>query len=412
MSLLKKVDKTCVWIFLILFVSDDTVMFGTNSNSVFVLLKYAFILFTFVYFYIKANKNKIGKSPLQWLIVMSILILLSALYSGDFSFGYVYKIMLLCIGLFYTRVVGLYTFMKSFVEVLYFLCLYSIFFHVIGIINHSFIELFPTIVNSTDGVFYNMLFTTWADFGDKARLFGPFREPGVYQMFINLALLFHLVSTKNLNYKKILTFIVAIILTMSTTGYIVMAFVLLFIFTLDAKEKGIKKSQLLLIEGIVVIGAVGLYLFTDLLSAEGAIFDKLGNSQRTTTAARMGSIICNYQIFKTSPIFGVGLQELMRLFPNYCIQYFGVDTEHNTNVLLIQFATHGLLYGAIWTYLMVRFFVFLSRSIIGKYLLVLAFLALCCGENLSWSIILYILLFYGVNNKHYFNTQLSLAQTK
>ncbi len=405
MSIFKYIDKYTIWIFLILFISDDTVLFGPNANNIFVSFKYAFIIFAFFYFFVKATKQKIGVESLRWLSVMSALILLSAVFSHDFSFGYIYKIVLLCTGLFFTKVVDVHGFMTRYINVMFFISVYAVSFHILGLINHSIIEIFPTVVNSANVHFYNLFISTWPNYSDIIRLFGPFREPGVYQMFVNLALLFCFVVEKELDIKKIFVFVVAIILTYSTTGYIVMAFILVFLVTLNKKKTKFQRRQLYLIEGLVVIGILYLAIYTDLLTSEGIIFDKFENTQRSTTVSRIGSIVCNVQIFLQDPIFGVGLNELEKLFPLFCFRTYGVESYHNTNILLVQFAAHGFLYGLLWSSMILKFFVNFANSTTGKVCLILACLSFCCGENLSWSIIIYILLFYGINKDDYFRQQ-------
>ena len=103
---------------------------------------------------------------------------------------------------------------------------------------------YPTIVNSVNNIFYNfgIAFVLKSEY--YIRNFSFFREPGVYQTFIVLALVF-LLFCKNLEENKIkkigssLLFIITIVSTFSTTGIVILTMILTMRISNNYLQKGL-----------------------------------------------------------------------------------------------------------------------------------------------------------------------------
>lgn len=383
-------SKIGLLVFLLLFVTDDTILFGTNSNSIFVTIKYGTIIFLFFYFlYIALSKHLLTRSRLFIAIGMSVIVLLSGFVNSDIRSGYLYKIVLIVLGLAVSCTISRDVFLDVFTDLIVLITLIAILGLGVAFIYPSALSLFPVVTNTADALFYNLGLTCIPL--DSMRLYGPFREPGVYQIFLNISLIYVLSQpVVNRFYFVLLT--VAVVLTGSTTGFIALFVIIMYYLTLGG---GKNRGFVLL---LIMVGFLVLVLFTNLLSSEGYVFNKLLDRDRHTTIARMASFYCNLDIIKDYPILGCGLSKLEALFPTLSYRRFGFASEHNTNVLLIQFASHGILYGILWIWFLGRFFVHFSTKYISKLLLFMALMVICVGENLTWSVFYYILLFYGVKS--------------
>jgi hypothetical protein len=110
-------------------------------------------------------------------------------------------------------------------------------------------------VKQPNPVFYNFD-TNYIDFG---RNNGPFWEPTVFATMLIIAQIFNLLSNKTLFNRKGIVFSVAILTTLSTTGFLAYFLLIAFYFLLSDKIKLFAK--LVLSIGVLI---VGIYSYTSL----------------------------------------------------------------------------------------------------------------------------------------------------
>lgn len=140
--------------------------------------------------------------------------------------------------------------------------------------------------------YYHILGIFWYCTGDNSsgfRFTGLAGEPGIWQFFLALNLLFTLYEKRSP--KQIVLSILSIVFMFSTTGYFNMLFVLGFYYSLI--ERRIKVSYL------IIIGVLAFLLSAFVL--EG-IMDKLSNSSGLT---RISDIFIGWMFLKRSPILGI-----------------------------------------------------------------------------------------------------------
>jgi hypothetical protein len=127
---------------------------------------------------------------------------------------------------------------------------------------------------------------------------GMFWEPGAYQGFLNLALLF-LLKMDNINRKKLrfLILILGVLSTQSTTGYIVMMLVL-YVYVVDNKRiKGAAKVFLLLF-----LLAAAYYTYSELPFLSDKIEDNL--SDTTSSQGRVTDFLIYKNLIEARPLLG------------------------------------------------------------------------------------------------------------
>lgn len=384
---------------IIIVVSDDTLLFGTNSNATFETLKYA-ILISILFI--------LSLSLLRWFdlrnvsytsvscVVLCILVLLSGIINGDLRTGYFYKCIILILSCEFVKIMTLKDFAQIFEKFIFMLAVISVICTFIAEISLSVFSIFPVFYNSANTAFYNLGVYMIPTSSILLRNYGIFREPGVYQMFLILALIFHVYYTEKIKVRHLFIFILAIVLTFSTTGYIALLFFLILLlikkndFFSDNKKKYI-------IVVLIMIGILYMVTQTDLLSSEGIVFDKFSNMKRTTMIARFSSVFANLEIWKGNPLFGAGLITVSEMFPILSYQLYGKAVSHNTNTLLCELATYGVIYTGIIVYGYIKLSNAMSTRVIERILILLVIFILSCGEKLTFSPIIYILLFYGIS---------------
>lgn len=382
----------------IIIVSDDTLFFGTNSNSVFEIVKY--IILTGMLFILTVyrqryfNIRKITHSQIICLM-MCLLVLMTGIVNGDLRTGYFYKCIILLLSYEVVNCMTITEFAIYFEKVLYFFAVISVVLTLIAEINLSFFSIFPIFYNSANTPFYNLGVYLVPVSAGLLRNYGIFREPGVYQMFLLLGLVFHLFFSDEVRIYKIFAYILAIILTFSTTGYIALAIYLILYLNKNNITYFEQKKKFMIV-CLVAIGMLIMATQTDLLSSQGRVFDKFSNMKRTTMIARFASIFANLKIWLEHPFFGAGLICVNEEFPKLALEMYGKAVTHNTNTLLSELSTYGIFYTLMLLNGYRKFSANITKNNAQRFLILLIIFILSCGEKLTFSPIIYILAFYGL----------------
>lgn len=159
---------------------------------------------------------------------------------------------------------------------------------------------------------------------DAMRTFGIFREPGLFQIFLFVAI--HL-NNYWVNWKKQWqmwavngVLFVSLLLTFATGGVLAMGLYIVFLFF----DKGLYRNKYMRILAMFAVGA-GVILLTIALTHGGTwayelvgMMDKIYNQTYSFTA-RTGAIVADAAYFLANPIFGADLAEVMYSVPNNAV---------------------------------------------------------------------------------------------
>lgn len=383
---------------IIIIVSDDTLWFGTNQNEMFTIVKYGVLIS--LMFSLGINEiHRISLTKFQFsnliCCILCLLVISTCIANLDFKGGYFYKCIIIVLSLLIARRMNIMEFAKAFDKIIYFFAYVSVFCMIIAEFNLSLFSVFPLFYNSAYTPFYNLGIYMVPESSGLLRNYGIFREPGVYQMFLVLGIILHMYFADKVSLKRMVVYTLAIILTFSTTGYIALALsILLYILKNNNSFKEKKTKYIMLF--ILALGAIYMVSQTTLLSSDGMIFDKFSNIKRTTMIARSSSFFSNIMIWRENPIIGAGLTKVEELFPLITLKFYGKYVTHNTNTLLCELATYGIIYTSILVYGYIKFSESLSKNILERVLFLAILLILSCGEKLTFSPIVFILFFYGI----------------
>lgn len=168
---------------------------------------------------------------------------------------------------------------------------------------------------------------------------GAFWEPGLYSVFINLALIFNLIKEKKIMGKKNIVLILALISTFSTAGYIAF-FLLVFSFYI-INQSFIRK---IILSAIIIPTALSLYFSLDFLSRK---VEENIDLAGTTTSSRFGSALADYTDFLGSPYIGWG-RGVMR-YGGKSFAFFSED-QHRNNSVTDLLATYGIFIFLLYFY--------------------------------------------------------------
>lgn len=234
-------------------------------------------------------------------------------------------------------------FTRYYVNIIYVLTLIGFVFYVPSVLSNnvrgffesSICPFFPPLgLGTEDNPFYDhqptVMIYTFHPVLKEFRNSGPFWEPGAYGVFLLFAIIFNVIRTGTLINKKNIVFAIAVITTISTTGYAAL-FVIVTSFYL---VKGTISNRLFMVSMLV---PVSILMFVS--------FDFLGQKVeknmelKDDPSSRFGSAYADVQDWATSPFIGWGKGEMR--FGGREFTFFS-DDQHRNNGLSDLLATYGI----------------------------------------------------------------------
>lgn len=389
-------------LFCVIFIGKDILYFGTVND---LLLKISQIVMmlccVFAGLYLIVHKIHLKRETVYSWAFFGILILLSAVFNWDIRLGYLYLIVVLAVCGMLLRIAKVDGIFEFYYKAMNVISVVSVIAFVAQKLFPQIATVFPIVYNST-GIQFRFLVVTNLDdtYGTFLRNWGPFREPGVFQLYVSISLIYGLFKKKQVSTVSILFHILAIITTFSTTGYIVLAIIILA--TVAQKKETMHNWELY--KKILIISCVGvvyLVFFTDVLFSSGAmsyasVFGKLFDGMSNNSmGSRMASVVVNVLMFFERPLFGGGMGYVDSRFGQICGEMYGDPQLHNTNTIFILLATFGLVVAAvavakIWLFIDEYF----NAGNISKLMLVGAYFCMLFCENVMYSVIVMFPLLY------------------
>lgn len=382
-------------VFLLLYVSNDTLLFGTNANRLFFWGQVIILIGVFLLLLI--STKKINARVLQVALLLIFMFVITEIVNVDDEIiKYIYNTFLVCLTTLIVSRVNVENFLDAYLDIIYFLACVSIIAFILCLSWRSIFSIFPTIVNKSGDRFFYIGVGTIPDKGMRSipRMYSIFREPGVYTCFLSLALIIDLFISKNKSIKKTLVISCAMLLTFSTAAFFLLALTLAIYFGNDFFENRDEKGKnrglffLLLIFVILLFVIIGKERIWEL------VFKKL-YVENDSFDARLGSIEGNLRMFFSNPISGKGWGYVEDNFAAYTAQgvYKG---KHNTNTFLKYLALYGIGPFIIIVTGMINFFGVTLKKKKLVLLCILIWVLTLCNEDLNTNIIFYVIPFYGI----------------
>lgn len=242
----------------------------------------------------------------------------------------------------------------------------------------------------------------WPFYEPIPRLYSVFWEPGVAQAYFNIAIILSLKLIKGkLKILYIAVFMIAVVLTLSTTGYIVSFAILLYIL-MSGKGEGVadaerdEESKVIgrLKIGILVGVTVLLIFLPAIISTDlyFSVFEKLTEGmENASVGSRLVSIFGNLELLMQHPLTGIGLNQAGWNMVNDYGYYV-----NQTNTVMNYFVTFGILIGTLFVLAWVSFIKSISHSTMKFVVLIISFLLIFSGESFMHSQFFNVLMMYGL----------------
>lgn len=397
--------KYLLYTFILIYISNDTLLFGTLEDSASLTTIIYSVLITLV---LLTDGKKILKvntvTPFIYLITSILLVILTGALNNELTGGYLYQILVfvVCYALF--KIIPLDYFILSFRKILYFLSVVSIITYLIVLIMPSLLYYVPVVENISGVERYNFFVSTINVnlFSNIYRNSSIFREPGVFMMYIILALILEVYLNikyrKSLDYRYVSLLIVSLLLTFSTGGYIIFA---VFLIYLAFSIKAIRNLKIVFFIGSIIF--ISTFFIGDIID-KTQVLGKLSvdSTHYGSTVARISSIVVPLNIFLDNIFFGVGLTEFSVLYEEVAFRIYQIPFTsggQSTNTILNKFATYGVFFGFFYVYSYYLLSKMLSKRTYSL-LLFLIFILLFANEDVRYSLIFSILPYYALNNNY------------
>ena len=369
-----------------LFLSRDTLisscLIGFSKSQV---LMFGLILLLGGAFLLKNRRqlSQILKDRRMILLVVSALILLvPMLLKQDWQLMYFSVLLCLLFPVFLTYFTDSREIAKYYVIILTVLGIYSMFAtYVLRRLVWAGMLSVPEFVNSNDWPFLNFGFAYAVNWEFWHRNFGIFREPGVYQFFVLLAVFLNNYFVDWNSSWKLWLCNVALAFTMLTTfaigGFAEMGLFILFVY-FDQKWYRENWGKVAGVVFLLAMTAVVGYIVYSIQQPnfEQTIFYEFydmfirlfGNSDSAND--RMNAVTTNLELFARNPILGDTVVNVLH------------GTAHNTSSTLLLYAIGGIACGSLNVMAWVALAWKRERSIFGNLVLLLALFMSFNTQNL------------------------------
>ncbi|MBO5415104.1 MAG: hypothetical protein J6A83_00560 [Clostridia bacterium] len=397
-------EKIFLFLFVVCMMSFSTGTYmtayrvGATVSSVIILAMLC--LYVLLFKKVSVSNIKINLSDIAFALVFTVCLLITKLVTDDSSNYYFLMIILLGVAFLIITFVEKISFMRAYIAAMEFFSIYSLI--CTYILKYTPIaSWFPTFSHFSDEyvgghiTFRNFYFCNvyMPEYGDQIRNFGIFIEPGRFQFFILLALLFSVVVFKDDKKKLIRKFIIlaaALISTFSTAG-LVLGF-LVFTLLLFSSAK-LSFSNKAIFVGLSILFLAGLLSFANVAEELNASMDKLSGGGSLN--ARVGSIVGNIQAWFDKPIFGWGYSHLM---VGEGSSYFKAYSEHNTCTTFTYFSCYGLVYGLLNFLGCLGFWINQKANGYSKFVFLTVFFLSLNNEYFCDALLIMIITFYGLRD--------------
>ncbi len=320
------------------------------------------ILFVYSYFLFFISKLKFNKYFYYYILFYLIISLLQAFFSDSQLITFIGFTLVILTCFFIVKLTGK-NFPLYYVQILYVLTIISFVFYLPSLIIPGFQNYFLTNVTDYFKLPYQGLsiyapapniilytFNSAPAYGlEFIRNSGAFWEPGAFAGFLIIALLLNLIHGKNLKDKKNLFFIIAIISTFSTTGYLALLFLLFsYFFHLSI---GFKKYIVLFL--ILIIAIISFYSLDFLSDKVGSQFTnaEYGNANNLGSN-RFGSAYLDWLKIRESPLIGFGKTD--QQVAEYSFQEVYFHRNNGLTELMVKFGFIGFIFYMFFLYIFLK----------------------------------------------------------
>lgn len=335
------------------------------------------LIFFLIIFFVRNKNVHFSKKNIFILLLLLIFMCIDYLINindNDLS-KYISYVIRFIISITVIRTISFDNFREKYCNLIIILSISSLFFYLIGIFNYNFPYKFPVIKDFSGYDFTNaILYVYRIPMINGYRNNSIFWEAGAFQAIVNLALFFTLFFSKSKIKFKIMVYIIAIISTFSTTGYILL-FLNLGIYIIRKKINIGKIYLIIIVSCIVLFSSVGSVIFNKFDS------NNLSYSRRNIDV-KVDIDIAFDNILNLT--FGHGPNKYLERFPQQ-IELYGMTGSSSSNGITGTLAQFGLIFLVILFYFYFSNLNYITKNKLYKLLIIIVFCLIFSSENFMFS---------------------------
>ena len=388
----QKNDKLLLLLTIIIVFITDSLFFAINIQSSVQLFKrtsvIALAVLMFVY-HIVIRKRLVNIH----ILLITVSALLSSFLAGYLFNGYYYYTFIACgwIGYIYSRYYSIEDFSSAFCKIMRVVAVLSfIVFLVGGSLADS--GIFPIITSSKGNQYAFLGFTNIPmTLHHRTRNYGPFWEPGTYQIYLNIALYLALFVEKKNN--KVIDSIIFVGTGLSTRSGIVLIPMLLILAAYTFEIRNIKTfvAILALIVGIYIIIWLGLF---------DRALAKITNEDGTNSLIyRWIGLVGGLQGFLRNPLFGSPPSVNDDLKMQLAQLYLGSNYSSAVNTFANLLGYFGAYIGGYFLVSSYKVFSSVNRQKMSAVIAFIAFVLATSNENMTTSLFFIVFCFLRSNKQ-------------
>lgn len=369
----KKINNLIEYIIIIMcIVCSGAVIYQNNNRIILIITMLGILLFYFIKY---RNINLIFEKDkmIKYFIILYLFSSLIHFFAIESSFfGELGKIIQLLMAVFICNIITPEKFLKKYNTILYVLAFLSIIFYLIPFIFPEFPKLFPIITDYAGSKFHNAFVFCYPTYiGNFYRNQSIFWESGAFQAFLNVSIFLELFIFKDKKSKKhLFVFIVALLLTKSTTGFIIfIILILLKLIEFKTFDEKIKKILILSLPIVIIISIAFIF---------PVIIDKFSQDSLSYVSfvRRINDMFIDIKILLLKPmnfLFGLGEEQYIIKFTELLNQTgIGVYSQASSSNSITAFAAQYGIIASIPIYLLYINGIYSMK----KIHIIIAFLAL------------------------------------
>lgn len=381
-------------VFCCIILTDTVTLVYKNEEKIYLVASVGTLLLLRYLKIKKEKKFKISKKIFFSIIFPIIFIWFSKIINFDDSLGYEYKIILLFLGSIVVEIIPFKRFIKIYINLMVFITFISLCVYFSIRIGSLWWKILPL---TNNGDTYSMIIVGISS--NMARLdrnYGPFWEPGVFQVYLNFSFLFQLYKGNSERLWKNVILFLGLITTFSTTGYICFTIIILCKF-LNSKLCNIKN-----IVCILCCLIIGIFLFkNDYI--QKIVFSKFNSSNISSASfiIRLKDIKIYFVQWIENIFFGAGITASYNKAVDIYMKSIYSNYKGTTSTTLRELACFGIFPGISRLILQWRFCKIFTKKfyiVIFYFITIMIFLN---TEDLIYSFFINTIFYYSLKIKRY-----------
>ena len=395
-------NKTKQLYFLIgsmLIISYDTYWFGTSGIKIFEVLRNLFAVCLPIGIYVKYPHTKFTMLGSMLLFLLVSVISLSSLFNENSISAPLLIFSGIFVGFYLVTKYSFYSVAKCFANIIIVISFYSFIVWIGCATGHITMSETTNIADNSVFTAFGCVF--FSSVGDVfLRNSAIFREPGVYMIVLNFAIMFELFVLKDKHmWTRVVILITAMISLFSTGGFICVALTLV--------TYSIRSPRGIMI--IILLSALLSMIIIPTIDdeiLELVFYNKFDEMETSGSGfARMSSFFIPLEIFLDYPLLGCGFKQFEVEYVKEAFILYGryVDPHGmSSNTIMNIFAIWGAVFGVFVVYGFFKLSRLISyhKSILIALLLCTDLFMMFSNENMPYWPFMYIFLLYGITTKN------------